>query len=1020
MGRRDGNGKMQDGLVDIVWAPIITTPPPTPRPSTGTTPTPTPSTTPNSTPPLIPTGATPPQIPIQGEQAVAKEPELATRPCEELRRRLRELKANNRERLERLRGTPGVVTDPGAWLQDLDTVPGIATVALAVTAHQNWRQGFSIPSAQDVVSCTMRVIHPSAGVSAPAPVIRFCRPMMFPVYHNQHTVLALVQMDQAGELSFSIFDSMSSYYDMGDKNTIIEIVTRTVQDTLWWRQRYHDWDTVPKPVTSQWIPCAQQPTENECGYYSMIFSWALVLGLELNPHAAPIWDEPMFQEVLDVSHLARLGVVDWTLIQNFLRCHRFVLDGAVPYNRRFQFSVPLESVNALVTHLGGLAEEEQYVPLRPDFDIAIIISSNFIRLPTGLDIADPKFIRPPTAPKESEEWERDRSLRHQLMLLGHLRFGIPPVKLNLLKRYHLIPSEQRIVDARDFGTHEAFYFQMLLRWSERTSEYHEIPHERWFTWYRLFLANERAQTGIRPQLDNEPCVLAAEKLQRLRQLFANNHINQNLANAIPDANPGLTLDLGEINLAIAAVVEAIDQRQASLHRGDRNTFAGGFALATSGGIEIAKAMPAAGAVSRPRRCLFLPILITSDEIAHAEKKEPPQPSRAHNFLAVVQEEPRTRVAWNNDSSHFVVYTLDSAPDRFKNSAVQTLFYNRVRDIATNLGWHEQRNDHQARFRRQHTQVDVFRQGRNAWQCGLHVILNSWILALGLLPTADQVIVDEQFYNDLWLLIRSATAGLLDWQTLVAWLFCKGVTTLRTLDAVPEDRRFELSRHQDARFGTSMGQRVFIEEGDLVNRVQEMSDHDMMNVAFQTEEALPYERGNNIVIPGQSSSWESSNAKQGDPTKQTGGRETKMTIDDLRFEPGSREYRTAQLCTEEQLEILLAGMAGVETDRDTTFIGLAMSMGIEEADKGLEEGSNEGSNGESVVGSNVGSEELDRAFDNCGVPRRGGLKRKADVKSEGSRHDGSFSTSRKRCKLSCSSSRQVLRSCVDADGDVRMG
>lgn len=973
----------------------------------------------DKSPPCKPPGSEGPKGPTgstTGKQAVASEPELAARPCEELRRRLRELKANNCERLERLRRPPDVETTPGRWLQDLDVVPGIATVALAVTAHQSWNQGFSIPSAHDLVSCNMRVTRPVAETERPNLVTRFCRPMMFPVYYGDHTVLALVQMDQNGQLSFSIFDSMASYYDEEDKNIVVDVVTTIVQDTQWWRQRYHDWDAVPKPATAQWIPCAQQPTESECGYYSMLFSWALALGLELNPHAAPVWDEHMFQEVLDVSHLARLGLVDWTLIQNFLRCHRFVLDGAVPQNRRFQRSVPLETVNALTTHLEGLAADEIINTTDPEFDIANIMGSNFILLPTGWDPTSNKFKRPSTAHKKSKEWKTDRSMRHQLMLLGHLRFGIPPATLALLKNYHLVPSEQKTKDATDFGTHEALYFQMMLRWLERTNNAHDIPHERWFTWYHLFLANERAQTRTRAQLDDEPCVLATEKLQRLRKLFKNNHINHNIGNAIPDASPGRNIDLGEINLAIAAVVEAIDQRQATLHRGNRDTFAGGFALTTSENIETAKSpSPAEGAraVSRPRRCLLLPTLIDSGSIAQVLKQKPTGRRQGHYFLAVVQEEPQTRNPWNNDPTHFVVYTLDSAPDRFRSREVQTLFNNTVRTIAENLGWSTQRNlEHQARFRAQHTQVDVFRQGLDGWQCGLHVVLNAWILALGLIPTPDPVNMDEGFYNELWLLIRSATAGLLDWQTLVAWLFCKGVTTLRTLDAVPEDRRFELSRHQDAEFGTYRGQREFRNEGELANRIQEMIVHDMLNVEPRTEEALPYDRGNNIVIPGETSGadgGESSKAKQEDSKKKTGKEKTRMILEDFLLKPRSTAYKTAQSCTEEQLETLLVGMADVhKRERDENFLALAMSMDIKVAEEGSEEESEKES-----------EEGLNRAFDDCGVPRRGGLKRKADVKSEGSRHDGSFSTSRKRCKLNCIS-RRVLRSCVDADGDVRMG
>jgi hypothetical protein len=115
---------------------------------------------------------------------------------------------------------------------------------------------------------------------------------------------------------------------------------------------------------------------------------------------------------------------------------------------------------------------------------------------------------------------------------------------------------------------------------------------------------------------------------------------------------------------------------------------------------------------------------------------------------------------------------------------------------------------------------------------------------------EPVNTNEAFYGELWLLIRSATAGLLDWQTLVAWLFCNRVTTSSTLNAVPEDRRFELSRYQDAQFRNYKGRRVFESEEELINRVQEIFNQDKKNLASKTQGELPYDHGNNIMFPGE--------------------------------------------------------------------------------------------------------------------------------------------------------------------------
>jgi hypothetical protein len=332
MNRRDKNGAMRDELTDIVWAPIIAPPSRSPTPpSTGATPPRTTAGTPpppsaHTTPP--PTGATLPPITVPPGGPVVREPELPARPCEELRRRLNELKSNGsiHERLEKFR-EDHVTVDPNGtrWLNEDEIVHAVAAVASAITNEQDFNHSFSIPS-------TMNLVDVQMGRESPVP--RPCRPIMFPIVIEQ-LVLALVQMNRNGDLSFSILDSMFTYLSAQQRERVFRQVMRTVRYTEWWRWRYTAWENVRTPSTALWIPCAQQPTEQECGYYAIIFAWALALGLELNPHAAPIWDSSLFEDVLDIAHLARLGLVDWTLIHDFLRYHRFVLDGSVPEHRRF-------------------------------------------------------------------------------------------------------------------------------------------------------------------------------------------------------------------------------------------------------------------------------------------------------------------------------------------------------------------------------------------------------------------------------------------------------------------------------------------------------------------------------------------------------------------------------------------------------------------------------------------------------------------------------------------------------------
>ncbi|OSS44136.1 hypothetical protein B5807_11174 [Epicoccum nigrum] len=64
-----------------------------------------------------------------------------------------------------------------------------------------------------------------------------------------------------------------------------------------------------------------------------------------------------------------------------------------------------------------------------------------------------------------------------------------------------------------------------------------------------------------------------------------------------------------------------------------------------------------------------------------------------------------------------------------------------------------------------------------------------------------------------------------------------------------------------------------------------------------------------------------------------GGKTKTTIDDFLFKPGSKEYRTAQLRTEEQLENWLPQLDGLgPLEHSTHFMIFARSVDIEVADE----------------------------------------------------------------------------------------
>lgn len=986
MGRRDGNGEMQDRLVDIVWAPIIA---PRPTPTPPHTPTLPPAPTP---PPSKPPGSEGPKgrrINIKGKQAVAKQPEQAIRPCEELRRRLRELNNDKaiRERLRNFRRA-NIRSDPDfdeRWLSEEDIVTAIAAVASAISERQGTTHGFSIPSTEALDNLQLQVPFESW-------VPRFCRPMMFPVLIGEHLVLALVQMNRNGEVSFSILDSMFTYLSARLRQQVFNRVRDTVRYTNWWRHRYAAWEHVPTPRTAQWIPCAQQPTETECGYYAIIFAWALALGLELNPHAAPIWDESLFQEVLDIAHLARLGLVDWTLIHNFLRCHRFVLNGAVPERRRFEQSEQLLT-SADWNHRSGRLREQEDMDhaMLQGIHLENLMGNNFIQLPPGLAHNSNSFL-----PRNYRN-----GAQGTLSLSGRLRFGTPRTHFDILDR-HYVQNYRSRASTKDVGDNEGRFFRDWLETSAGVID--EANSDKLFIWYRAFLANKRVQRENEDRLRSEPCVLASEGLNRMRYLLGQPSINATFANLFPGTPANSFLDENQVGLAIAAVVEAIDRHQVDNHDDEESPFTGGFALSVaSDARQIARSgtrvLP--GSVSRPRRCFFLPMTVLSTEIAEAKGEEHKGEVRGHTFLAVVQEEGRNPTPDDPARSHFVIRTFDSGAHRFQDERVQNYFYTATRNTAEGLGWSEQRNTTSViSFKDRLLSRAVIRQRPGGWQCGLHTILNAWILALGLTPNTTTTALNDEFYNELWDLVRGAVAGLLDWQTLAAWLYCKRITELR---AVPHSRRFELSRSQ--------------KDGEFANRIEEIFRTDDRILETKTVGDLPYDYRNNIAMAGQ---------RLPDTTR--------IYADEFRFAPGSKKYSMAKKCTPKQLKDLLAAS---EDDRARLLKVFTMSLPEKEAQllKLLDERQRqvwaETDQDDQITfledwnldGSEDSDEDpdegLNRAFDNCGVPRRGGLKRKADAKLGGSYHDGSLSTPRKRYKLNCSS-RRVLRSCVDADGDVRMG
>lgn len=249
---------------------------------------------------------------------------------------------------------------------------------------------------------------------------------------------------------------------------------------------------------------------------------------------------------------------------------------------------------------------------------------------------------------------------------------------------------------------------------------------------------------------------------------------------------------------------------------------------------------------------------------------------------------------------------------------------------------------------------------------MHIIINAWILAVGLIPSKGPLELKPDFYDELWVLIRGAVAGLLDWQTLVAWLFCNGDTTSQTLSSVPEGRRFQTTQYENAIHEIDKkGRRQFTGEGQLTGRLQRLSEQDQEIIANKTETELPYDHGNNIKFLEEDSTTPVSGGDvtgKGKEQRQTGNvrterrsggeddenkREsneeeqdnarTKASLDDLGFAPNSAEHLVLQQCTEEEIRTFKTTPENKRTELLETFQMKLLSRQNADNDESLARG-----------------------------------------------------------------------------------
>ncbi|XP_014557301.1 hypothetical protein COCVIDRAFT_97548 [Bipolaris victoriae FI3] len=748
-------------------------------------------------------------------------------PCESLRDTLSKLLANEqiRKELKEFRSEGIITTEKGVWVDDTESALAMSAVTMAINNIQSIEEGFSIVQSQFVQLCQAWDGADIENYMLDA--LRPGRPLLAPITFKSHIVLLLAQFDEQGLPTVSFLDSLFYHYDAEDREKLFNIGWQVLRGSSWWKGVFADKNAFEKvkPKSATWVETARQPSANECGYFTILNAWGLAMGLELNQDVRLRWTDSFFQELQDMVHLVRLGHADWKLISAFLQCHDIVRDGVVPENRRFAKTHATRIEPRFDDELATLLATEKLHWARQKYQTeALKRMQNANRIPkmTG---------RPHNGKKAfpSDEWvdvtmkyeHIPRLQRFGLLDINNREREIELAFRNLAKTRvehclkRLPPANSQSIAARQEAILQVIRDEINSHYEGMDSNIQREPRE-WIEETLDFYDQIRKTAKLQQMLNNKGTVRPND-WQRL-------------------------MDDSDLNLAMASVIEAIDNLQSGLHAasGSEHPFAGGFALTTSTTLQMALNGIEGTPFSRPRRTWLIPLVATKNGLleqlevwARTNGKKYTAPTgRAggHAFLVVVQE------AINHDSENpaetrFETHIFDSCLRVFND--VRDFFSVRVENAAAALKWSTHRNEFNA------VQFDVGafvhenlpQQMAGGFQCGHHVLINAWIIAMGLHFNPEAKFTTE-IYKQAYTLTQAALAGILDWRTLVAWFFWHKLTVERTFDAVPKNHRF----------GRTVVQR---DEGALGDRIREQ--YAVLDTVLEKHSLaqVPYDHSNNF-------------------------------------------------------------------------------------------------------------------------------------------------------------------------------
>jgi hypothetical protein len=146
-------------------------------------------------------------------------------------------------------------------------------------------------------------------------------------------------------------------YNSG-KGTYEDAIMRTVINTGWCDRTAAE-QTQPLRIVNR--PCAQQPAAWECGYFTILNSWCLALGMTPSTKSTKALSMVRVQDVINMINLSMSGFMDSATIQSFMRCVGFVDAGfgTIANDRHFTRSVPFLSKYSM----------DHYVRMRQSIDL---------------------------------------------------------------------------------------------------------------------------------------------------------------------------------------------------------------------------------------------------------------------------------------------------------------------------------------------------------------------------------------------------------------------------------------------------------------------------------------------------------------------------------------------------------------------------------------------------------------------------------------------------------------------------